>query len=202
MKNFLSMAAATLLLAAGVANAQSVHGVTYTARTAALGTQVSLGGKTFVLVRLPMKDFGSANRYIVEFLAEVTDVATTTFAGDLFTEHSDQTLTSTTLIGGFPASALVSDSRTYTFSTQFFPATGNALKVDVQVNCVVQVKVGDTLAGLFADFSSVQQDTTPALVTAPFSGSANAAWGNYVDPITLVTACDNWIDYIRIVQVN
>lgn len=202
MKHFLSIAAASLLLAAGAANAQSVHGVTYSPRSVALGTQVSLGGKTFVLVRLPMKDFGGTNRYIVEFLAEVTDVATTTFAGDLLTEHSNETLTGTTLIGGFPANALVSDSRTYTFSTQFPPGTGNALKVDVQVSCVVQVKVGDTMAGLFADFSGVQQDTTPALVTAPFSGSANAAWGNYVDPVALVTACDNWIDYIRIVRIN
>lgn len=198
MKKLLSIGVATWLLAAGVANAQSVHSVSYSARTAALGTAVNLGGRDYVLVRLPLKDFGSTDRYIVEFLAGAFPPSAN-LVGVLTTEHSNETLTNTISISGFPASVQVGDGR---FHSILGDSGDNSASALAAAFGSVRIKVGATLITFAPGSSVVQQAPTATLPTAPYSGSANAPWGNYVDPLAQVTAIDNWIDYIRIVRVN
>jgi hypothetical protein len=202
MRKFLAIGFVAMLLGATTANAQSVHSISYSAKRVSPGTIVSLGGRDFVLVRLPMADFGSTDRYIVEFLADVvTPGAPPTFFANLQTEHSNETLLNPILIDGFPANVQVGDSREYQFGTSF-TLPGTSLTVDALVIGIARVKVGGTMITFFGSFATEQQAETAALPNAQYSGSPVAAWNNYVDPISQVATLDNWVDYIRILKIN
>lgn len=204
MKTVISSGLAMLLLAAGTAHAQAIHTVSFVHKAVDPGTVRTIGGKDFVLVRLPMADFGSADRYIVEFMAEIYDPGPPpSFLANLETEHSNETLVDPVLIDGFPANIRVSDSREYRFGTSFnFP--GNSLTVNALVFGIVRVKVGGTMITFQQPFFVEQQAETAAAPSAPYSGSPSgiAKWSSYVDPTAQVTALDDWIDYIRILKVN
>jgi hypothetical protein len=105
------------------------------------------------------------------------------------------------LISGFPAQVEVIDSRSYRLGSNLVSGN-NELTVDGSAALVLQVKVGDALLSFFEGFTAPQQNATVTAQVSPFSGSNIALWANYVDPITQVTALDDWIDYIRILKIN
>ena len=55
----------------GIAHAAPVHTVTWKPKNGAPGTEVTLGGQSLVLVRMPLQPFSGSQRYEVRFLAPV-----------------------------------------------------------------------------------------------------------------------------------
>jgi hypothetical protein len=188
-----------LVLMSGTAAAANVHNVTWVRKSVVPGTVVKIGGRDFVLVRLPMKEFTNGNRYIVEYLTDVYDLGPPIVAqASISTSHSDDTIANPVTVSGYPASIYVYDGRTYSYSAN----TGfdDGLEVDAYVSGGVTLKVGDTLLSLSEFFSAVQQPVTA--IPVPFSSASWATWGTYTDPTPLVTNLDNWIDYIRVLKIN
>jgi hypothetical protein len=192
---------------AGHADAAPVHSVSWVQTSVSLGTPVPIAGRDFVLVRMPVADFGSSTRYVVEFLADAVPATDPPqFFAMLQTEHSNQSLVENghnqlLTISGFPAAVQVSDGRIVDFSTDQFSGL-NFTSVDANAIGLVQIKVGSTVAVLYVSFTAVQQAEKQTKEDAPYSASANANWNSMTDPTALVSAVDKWIDYIRVVQVN
>jgi hypothetical protein len=179
-------------------NAQSPHSITWTPRTETPGTQVTIAGTPFVLVRVPVRDLGGTSRYAVRFLAR--QIQGLSLIAQLITTHSAAPLRGSIEIDGFSAEAGVVDGRTYTINNSVIDPTQYNFRVDAQAICTVSVQVRRTLLVFSAFFTEVQQpetdiDTTPNAV--PF-----AEWENYVDPRQQVRGCDRWIDYIRITPID
>jgi len=187
-----------LMLIGTVAEAQNVHPVTWVRKAVAPGTVVTLGTQKFVLVRMPMKEFSNTNRYVVEYLAPVVSLGPPISATtDLETTHSNETLTDPVTVSGYPAVITVYDGRSYSYNANL--GFDDGLSVDASVWGTVTLKVGDTLLELSTGFTGNQQPLTT--VPVDFTPSVQAKW-NWVDPTSLVTLFDNWIDYIRVLKVN
>lgn len=187
-----------LLFAAGVAGAANVHNVTWVRKAVAPGTEVTLGGQTFVLVRLPMKEFTNNNRYVVEYLVpEFLPSPPIVASTQLSTVHSDIQLTDTVDVSGYPANISVVDGRSYDYNANL--GFDDGLKVEASVVGTVTIKVGDTVLSLSAFFTAEQQALTA--VPSPFAASSWATW-QYPDPTTLVASFDNWVDFVRVLRVN
>jgi hypothetical protein len=189
-----------LVVLGGTATAADVHGVTWVRKAVAPGTVVSIGGKDFVLVRLPMKEFSNGNRYVVEYLADVIDPGPpVSFFSDISTVHSNDTILNPVTVSGYPASLNVQDGRSYSYTD----GTGldDGLTVDSLAYGNVTMKVGDVMLS-FGTFFTVPQQTLTAVPTGTYASSSYAKWNQYVDPTSLVTQFDNWIDYIRVLKIN
>lgn len=198
-----------LLLVAAAASA-APHTITHSPISVAPGTNVSIGGTNFVLIQVPVRQFTVDKRYAVRFLtpAEVDPLTQETVVfGFVDAEHNTDALTDqNATVDGFDASITVRDSRRYgvqsdvDFQTQQLT---NRLKVHADALAIVRVKLGDTVLTFFADLSKLDQDAD--LGAGSFNGSAQSAWGRYVDPTGLITqgnGLDKWIDYIRIIPLN
>jgi hypothetical protein len=146
-----------------------------------------------------MKEFSNGNRYVVEYLATVLDIGPPiSFISDVSTSHSNDIFTGSDTVSGFPADIDVHDGRVYSYNAN----TGfeDGLSVEASVFGSVTMKVGDTLLSLSTFFAATQQPLTA--VPTDFAAASWATWGTYVDPTTLVTNFDKWIDYIRVLKIN
>jgi hypothetical protein len=184
----------------GVAHAAPIHTVTWAQKNAPIGKEVTLGGQTLVLVRLPLQPFSGSQRYAVSFLAPADQsfgLLTT-----LVTQHSRDPLEEPIDIDGFDATVVVSDGRNYTLGPAFPPPCNTCFSVTAQVTCSVHIKVGTaTLLSLFQVFEKVQQPPTELEEGDPPDAVPLANWAAYKHPNAQIQACDDWIDYIKIKEV-
>jgi hypothetical protein len=177
----------------GSAYAAPVHTVTWEPKNASPGTEVTLGGESFVLVRVPLRTFGDNQDYTVRFLAPVFQRV---LFATLTTEHNADPLEDPIELDGFDVTAVVSDGRNYTIEPSLTSPARRNFTVTAQTFCTVQIKVGVTRLTLGHFFTTNQQQETDIGRTedaVPF-----AQWDDYVHPTAQVRACDRWIDYIRI----
>jgi len=181
----------------GAAHAAPVHTVTWTPQNVAPGTEVTLGGQKFVLVRVPLRPFSGTQDYQVSFLAPVVQGFV---AASLETQHSTDPVGDPIQIDGFDASVLVSDGRSYNITPAPTPANpdNKSFAVSVQTFCTAQVKVGAaTLLSFFHFFGPAVQQPRTEIGETP-NALPFADWDAYRHPNAQVLACDKWIDYIRI----
>jgi hypothetical protein len=188
----------------GTVYAQPPHAVTYSQVSVAPGTQVTINGEQYVAVQVPVRQFTVDSRYAVRFLEPVQpDGSVFAF---LSTQHSTDPLPSTNAtIDGFPALIQVNDGRTYAIVTTTDPITfenTNVLRVSGTATVTVQVKLGDTLLSGFESLSKIDHEAD--LGPNEYRGTAQAAYGKYTDPLSLlgVNGLDKWVDYIRIIPLN
>ena len=179
-------------------HAAPVHTVTWTLVNASPGTEVTLAGQTFVLVRVPVRPLIGNQHYAVSFLAPVfpqvgPNATLTTF-------HSTDPLEDPFQIDGFNATATVLDGRSYLISPSIANPDTSSFSVLAQTTCTVQVKVGSTILSFFHVFTTPQQ--RPTVLGETLNALPVADWDAYVHPSAQVRACDEWIDYIRIRQVQ
>jgi len=188
------------LLSMTVANAQSVHAVTFLQKNLSAGAKITLGGQKYAMVFVPVADFGSSNRYAVGFLTPEEGDPSAIFAY-LETEHTNETLSNPVTISGFPGVIQVFDHRTYSITTNFL-TTKNELDVVAGATSLVRVKIGATMLNFFVSIPTEQQTATPLADANQYSAVGKADWSKYIDPLTQITAVDNYIDYIRIIKIN
>jgi hypothetical protein len=180
----------------GRAQAASPHTLTWTPQSGNPGKVVTLAGQTFVLIRMPVRDFGSARRYAVSFLAPRTGILV---QAPLTTVHSKEALTDPILIEGFDATVTVTDGRSYNILSNFSSPGDYTFTVTAHASCTVQIKVGQTLITLIGHIPVVQQPGTNIGDTP--NAVPHADWADYVHPSAQLTACDKWLDYVRIQEV-
>jgi hypothetical protein len=179
---------------AGPGDAAPAHTIVWSPKNAAPGTIVTLAGQPFVLIRIPVRDLGSTRRFMVSFLATKTG---TFVQAPLPTVHSRDPLANPSEIDGFDAVISVSDSRSYHVNTNFIPPDDDyVFQVIAHASCTVQIKLGATLVSFGTSFSAIQQPLTN--IGAIPNAVPHAEWADYVHPSPQVTACNNWIDYIRV----
>jgi hypothetical protein len=185
------------LSVASHAIAAPVHTVTWTPQNVAPGTEVTIAGQRFVLVRVPVQNLGNTARYAVSFLAPIIQGA---LLATLTTQHSTDPIEDTIQIDGFAAAVTVSDGREYAIAPNFPNLDKYDFTVTAQAICVVLVKVGPTLLSFFTLFQTEQQASTDIGETP--NAQPFAEWDAYVHPSAQVKGCDRWIDYIRIRQLD
>ena len=177
----------------GIAHAAPVHTVTWKPKNGAPGTEVTLGGQSLVLVRMPLQPFSGSQRYEVRFLARVEGGLGAT----LTTQHSKDPLEDPIEIDGFDATVIVSDGRNYTLGLAPTPPFDTSFFVTAQATCTVLIKVGAaTILSFFQFFDREQQPPTEIGETPDALPLAD--WEAYRHPNALIQACDDWIDYIKI----
>jgi hypothetical protein len=181
---------------AGGAQAQPAHTITWRAVNAAPGTQVSISGQQFILVRTPVRDLGGNRRFAVSFLAPRTGPA---LFAILTTLHSRDPLTNPIDLDGFDANVSVSDGRNYSIITNFASPGDYTFNVTAQATCTVSIKAGQTLILLTASLSTVQQPDTDIGSTP--NAVPDAEWADYVHPTNQVNGCNRWVDYVRIQEI-
>jgi hypothetical protein len=183
----------------GVAHAVPIHTVTWVQKNVAIGREVTLGGQSLVLVRLPLQPFSGSQRYAVSFLAPVNQSFGLT--ATLTTQHSRDPLEDPIEIDGFEATVIVSDGRNYTLGPILTPPFTTSFSVAAQATCTVQIKVGAaTILSFFQFFTREQQPPTEIGETPDALPLAD--WEAYRHPNALIQACDDWIDYIKIRKVE
>jgi hypothetical protein len=171
------------------------HTMTYVERVEPLGTQVTLGGDTFDLVRIPVRLYSGARyAFIVPAIRFDPDFGSVA----LEAHHSNEPFTSNITIDSFPARATVEEVVNYTMSGDF--GTSGALDVGTYVGLTVTIKLGNTLVSYFVplDRYAVQTSTE---VGATHNFVPYAEWAKYRDPIDLVKALNNLLDYIRVIPL-
>jgi hypothetical protein len=183
---------------AGTANAlAAAHALTYVENVQPLGTEFSLGGRSFVLVRIPIELF-SGERYsvIVPFSRSPDDP--TDGNVNLQTEHSTDPFDSNLTIDSYPARVVVEDVRSFGLSGDFGESAFFTAVVTVQVN--VTLKLGTTLVtfGFLMDKGGYETevDIGPSFSAQPF-----AEWSEYRDPTGLVGKLNDLIDYVRVLPL-
>jgi hypothetical protein len=185
------------LVLVGAGHAAPPHTITWTPKSGAPGAVVNLAGQPFVIARTPIKDLGPAQgEYQLTFLAARN-------AGAVFatvtTVHSKDALQNPVQIDGFDATVSVTDGRTYQIVSDFItPGTFN-FTVVATAACVASIKVGQTLITVTGVLSQTQQPETN-IGNKP-NAIPDADWSAYTHPTSLVTGCNNFIDYIRIQQL-
>ena len=198
VKKFVAIVALTLSIAGtGYAQAAPPHTITWTPRSAAPGAIVTLGGQQFVLVRLPVRDLGGSRRFSVSFLAARNG---SVVAAPLVTLHSREPLGDPIEIDGFDATVSVTDGRTYNLLTNFTSPGDYTFSVNAHASCTVNIKAGQTLITLIG-FISVVQQPAENIGSTP-NAVPHADWAAFVHPGPQITACNNWIDYVRIQELN
>jgi hypothetical protein len=181
---------------AGRAPAAPPHTISWTARSAAPGAVVTLGGQQFVLARIPVRDLGGSRRFSVSFLTPKTGAVSPAI---LTTVHNRDPLNNPIEIDGFDASVTITDGRTYSILNNFVSPGDYTFTVAAHASCSVSLKLGQTLLTLIGHIQVVQQDATD-IGNKP-NAVPHAEWTDWVHPTAQVTACNNWIDYIRVQEL-
>jgi hypothetical protein len=186
----LSLAGSTNALAAA-------HALTYLENAQPLGTEISLGGRTYVLVRMPVELF-SGERYSLIVPFERYSYDPTDGNLNLQTEHSTDAFDSNLTIDSYPARVVVKDVRSFGLSGDFGEVAFFSVGVTVQVN--VTLKLGTTLVtiGYYMDKGGYE---TEADIGPSFSAQPFAEWSEYRDPTGLVSHLDDLIDYVRVIPL-
>ena len=165
----------------------SAHTITYSYIPAAVGTPITVGGGTgWVLVRVPFVEYGSGLRYILD-LPMVTGAQV-----DLHFSHVKPVNPSCAplLISGFPASADVSDGRTYTWS-QPFRGVSTESRYDVSTT----IWVGETAVTVSTGITFPELNIALGSDTYDYTFFPLAEMPHIDD---FINSFDDFIDYLHI----
>lgn len=188
------VAACLVLGLATPALAGPPHTPTWTPKTAAPGTTITIAGRELVAVRMPVKDLGpAAGRYAVSFLAPIN---AGTVVATVFSQHYTDPLVDPIQIDGFDATPTLVDARTYTL---IGPDNFRAFSVTAQASCGVNLKLGSTLVTIAVVGFNVEQQSS---VHDTFNLVPHAEWADWVHPTAQVNGCDRWLDYVRVNQLS
>jgi autotransporter translocation and assembly factor TamB len=175
----------------------AVHNLSYAKKAPPLGTELTLAGKTYVLVRIPIELFtGEKYSLIMPFERYRDDPTDGTL--NLTTEHSIDAFDANLAVDSYPARVLVDDLRNSTVSGDY--GVSSSFTVSTQVTLTVTIKVGTTLVSVQYSMDRGGYDTDATLGTS-FNAQPSAEWGKYTDPTGIVTAMDDLIDYVRVVPL-
>ena len=161
-----------------------------------------LDGDNYRMVRVPVRDFDSLNKFAVIFPAP--DGFGLGTQAIVTTVHSTEPLVSNAVIGGFPARVEVVDNLTYAVTGDFLG--DHALSVYGSVGIIVSIDIGSTIVTI-SNFINAKNPANgqPFLTNLDIGQTANAVpfaqWGRYVDLQKAINAADTWIDYVRIVAL-
>jgi hypothetical protein len=189
-----------LLAGFGSAMAAPPHSISWTKQSAAIGTVITIAGQEFVIARIPVRDF-NGDKYAIT-LPVPSQFGQITF-GIVSVAHITDPIVGNVTIDGYPAVVTVSDSRTFTITPDYLDPPNNRLGVTSDASVSVQIKLGAGIVILGQNF----EGRDPLTLTTPetdvsIGASVNAApaaeWWKYTDPLTLITALDRWIDYVRV----
>jgi hypothetical protein len=171
------------------------HSITYAKRVEPLGTQVTLGGATFDLVRIPVGLF-SGKRYALI-------VPATRFDPDfglvyIGASHSTEPFESNITIDTFPAHVRVDEVQSYSLAGDL--GTSATFNVGTYIGLSVTIKLGTTRLSYV-----VQLDRDAILTEADIGADYNAVpyaeWAKYRHPSDLVKAVNDLLDYIRVIPL-
>jgi hypothetical protein len=190
------------------------HTVTYVRRTQPLGTQVTLGGTTFDLIRVPVRLLsGEQYSLIVPAARFDPDFGSV----NIQALHATGSFVANATVDTYPAHVAVTDRRYYTLTGNVGGAGvartadsaagaeaiiigGTTFNVGTGVAMTVTIKIGTTLVRyaveLNRDLLQTNVDVGPAYNIVPY-----AEWGKYRDPLDLVKALNDLLDYIRVIPL-
>ena len=175
----------------------AVHDLSYAKKSPSLGTEFVLGGKTYVLVRIPIELFsGEKYSIIIPFERDSFDPSDGTV--NLTTEHSTEAFDADLTIDSYPAQLSVDDYRNQTVSGDY--GVSSSFTVSLQVVLTITIKVGTTLVTAQYLMDRGGLDTNANLGTS-FNAQPYAQWAKYTDPTGIVGAMDELIDYVRVVPL-
>src|SRR5262245_59172098 len=169
------------------------HTMTYVELVKPLGTQVTLGGTTFDLIRIPVRLY-SGERYAL--IVPATRYDPDFGIVGLNAYHSDEPFTSNITIDSFPARADVQELVHYIASGDF--GTSATLEVATFVDLTLTIKLGTTLVRYEAVLDRYQ---TNRPVGATYNFVPRAEWAKYQDPLDLLKALNDLLDYIRVIPL-
>jgi len=169
-----------------------VHTVTYEKKYRAIDTVLNFANEPHTIVKLPVRDYGTGNRFAVIF-------PTSSFAGFVtaFTvaTHNTDAFVPNMTIDSYPAQVQLSDS--VTNSLQSDGLGGYNFNVLSIVSLNIAIDLGDTILSLSTSLPGLEVLTDVSIGT-----SANAVpfaeWGKYGDRNFIIAELDRWIDYVRI----
>lgn len=189
------------LLLSGTIFAQA-HTLTYQKKSRPVDSIVNFAGEAHTIVRLPVRDFVSGDKYAVIFPAPAFGGIFT--AGVIGTGHNTEPFVPNMQIDSFPAQVYVSDGLTYSITADGLG--GYDFVVTGSVTVVVTIDLGNTLMTITNSLSAKNKGTgSPALTNVNTGSTANAVpfanWGRYVDQVALVDALDRWLDFIRVIPL-
>lgn len=215
------MSAKGLLLTLGLALVwqseamAGAHNVAYSQKSALPGTQFTLGGTTFDIVRVPIRLF-SGESYALIVPASRSDPEFSHL--NLQVQHSSDPFVSNVTISSFPAHVAVTDGRFYSLTgnvggTAAASAVdssggvqadlvigGTTFNVGTYVSMTVTIKLGSTRVRysiqLDRDLLQTNVGVGSAYNIVPF-----AEWAKYKDPTDLVKALNDLVDYIRVIPL-
>ena len=190
------------------------HKISYVQNVQPLGTQITLGGTTFDLIRVPVRLL-SGEQYSLVVPAARFDPDYGSV--NIQAMHAKGTFVSNATIDTYPAHVALTDQRYYTLTGNVGgdavaraanPAAGSeaiiiggtTFNVGTGVGMTVTIKIGTTLVKyeveLNRDYLQTNVDVGDAYNIVPF-----AEWGKYRDPLDLVKALNDLLDYIRVIPL-
>ena len=189
------------LLCAGTAFAQS-HTLTYDKKAKPVDSVVDIGGVPHVIVKIPVRDFVSGDRYIIIYASPLSGGVFT--AATITAVHNENAFQSTIEIDSYPAQVNVSDALSYSVTSASLGS--NTFTVTGFASASVQIDIGHTLVTLTDTFIAKDKNTDlPPITEADIGPTANAVpaaqWARYVDRLELIKPLDRWIDFIRVVAL-
>jgi hypothetical protein len=171
------------------------HTMTYVEQVAPLGTELTFGGETFDLVRIPVRLY-TGERYALIVPAQRFDPDFGSVALDA--HHSSEPFVANITIDSFPARADVQEVVHYTMNGDF--GTSAALEVGTNVGLTITIKLGTTLVSYFVPLGRYAVQTSTEVGTT-YNFVPYAEWAKYRDPVDLVKAVNNLLDYIRVIPL-
>jgi hypothetical protein len=188
---------AILGLVCAVDAAAAVHNLSYVKKAPALGTEFTLGGRTYVLVRIPVELFSGEQYSLIVPFERYTDDPTDGIV-NLTTEHSTDAFDANVTIDSRPARVFVTEVRNSSVSGDYGVSSTFTVSTTVVLN--VTIKVGTTLVTLQYLMDKGGYETEADLGTS-FNAQPYAQFAKYRDPTGIVTAMDELIDYVRIIPL-
>ena len=195
---FICFVTCTLFLAVNAAAQE--HTISYDKRKKSIGAQVNIAGQPYTIVKVPVREFATGDKYTVTYAADT--VYNAYVSGRVTANHTSAPLMEPNItIDGYPANYVITDGISYTMSGN--GSGGNVFIATGLVGITVTIDIGDTQLVLNNVLEIPDPGTGMAPITyADIGTSSNAVpyanWKKYKDPVDLVDALDKWIDFIRI----
>ena len=202
MKTAIRIATALLIVGLSSQHAMAQHNPTWSGIGAAPGTVLSIGFQDFQIVRVPVRDPISGNRYAVTFPAPL--IGGQLVSGGVGVTHDSSQFSGNATIDGFTAAISTSDVWSYNINGD--GQGGHALQVNGVVTASVVIQLGEALVALGANWQASNPQTGEAPITLRMDvgdtpnamAVATTEWWKWLDQTALVSAADRWIDYVRV----
>jgi hypothetical protein len=177
------------------------HTLTYTPKNAAIGSVVKFGLQDYRIVRYPVRDVVSGQKYYVT--APAPDLGFGAI-GSIEVSHGPLAEASNITIDGFPAHVGVIESRD--LSIQPDQGSPGTYKFEARSEgfVFVQIDVGDVVINISTFLSGRDPSTnlvgpeTEINIGAVPNALPLAEWWKYTDATWVVLQLDNWLDYVRV----